>query len=215
LKRFFSPQLAEYIVSSREEELTQSHRSEITVVFCDLRNFTAFSSITEPEETMQVLHDYYDVVCKLIRQFEATIEHFAGDGLMAFFNDPMPCPDPEERAVKMAILMQQEVGKLITAWRKSGTELGFGIGISSGYATLGHIGSAEQFHYAAIGSVANLASRLCDQAEDGQILISESVFEKTLEIVKAESIGELSLKGFPNPVPVMQLTGETLQLSKG
>jgi adenylate cyclase len=215
LKRFFSPQLAEYIVSSREEELTQSHRSEITVVFCDLRNFTAFSSITEPEETMQVLHDYYDVVCKLIRQFEATIEHFAGDGLMAFFNDPMPCPDPEERAVKMAILMQQEVGKLITDWRKSGTELGFGIGISSGYATLGHIGSAEQFHYAAIGSVANLASRLCDQAENGQILISESVFEKTLEVVKAESIGELSLKGFPNPVPVMQLTGETLQLSKG
>ena len=215
LKRFFSPQLAEHIVSSGEEELTQSHRSEITVVFCDLRNFTAFSSIAEPEVTMQVLHDYYDVVCTLIRQFEATIEHFAGDGLMAFFNDPMPCADPEVRAVKMAILMQREVGKLITDWRKSGTELGFGIGISSGYATLGHIGSAEQFHYAAIGSVANLASRLCDQAKDGQILISESVFAKTLEVVEAESIGELSLKGFPNPVPVMQLTGETLQLSRG
>ena len=214
LKRFFSPQLAEYIVSSGEEELTQSHRSEIAVVFCDLRNFTAFSSIAEPEETMQVLHDYYDVVCKLIRQFEATIEHFAGDGLMAFFNDPMPCPDPEVRAVKMAILMQQEVGKLITSWRKSGTELGFGIGISSGYATLGHIGSAEQFHYAAIGSVANLASRLCDQAKNGQILISKSVFEKIPEVVEAESIGELSLKGFPNPVPVMQITGETLELSK-
>jgi class 3 adenylate cyclase len=203
LKRFFSPQLAEHIVSSGEEELTQSHRSEITVVFCDLRNFTAFSSVAEPEETMQVLHDYYDVVCKLIRQFEATIEHFAGDGLMALV-----------RAVKMALLMQQEVGKLITGWRKSGTELGFGIGISSGYATLGHIGSAEQFHYAAIGNVANLASRLCDQAKNGQILISESVFAKTLEVVEAESIGELSLKGFPNPVPVMQITGETLQLSK-
>ena len=215
LKRFFSPQLAEHIVSSGEEELTQSHRSEITVVFCDLRNFTAFSSVAEPEETMQVLHEYYDVVCTLIRQFEATIEHFAGDGLMAFFNDPMPCPDPEVRAVKMALLMQQEVGKLIIGWRKSGTELGFGIGISSGYATLGHIGSAEQFHYAAIGNVANLASRLCDQAKNGQILISESVYTKTLEVVEAESVGELSLKGFPNPVPVMQLTGETLQLSKG
>jgi class 3 adenylate cyclase len=214
LKRFFSPQLAEHIVSSGEEELTQSHRSEITVVFCDLRNFTAFSSVAEPEETMQVLHDYYDVVCKLIRQFEATIEHFAGDGLMAFFNDPIPCPEPEVRAVKMALLMQQEVGKLITGWRESGTELGFGIGISSGYATLGHIGSAEQFHYAAIGNVANLASRLCDQAKNGQILISESVFAKTLEVVEAESIGELLLKGFPNPVPVMQITGETLQLSK-
>jgi len=215
LKRFFSPQLAEHIVSSGEEELTQSHRSEITVVFCDLRNFTAFSSVAEPEETMQVLHEYYEVVCSLIRQFEATIEHFAGDGLMAFFNDPMPCSDPEVRAVKMALLMQQEVGKLVIGWRKSGTELGFGIGISSGFATLGHIGSAEQFHYAAIGNVANLASRLCDQAKNGQILISESVFAKTLEAVEAESIGELSLQGFPNPVPAMQVTGEVQQNLKG
>ena len=134
---------------------------------------------------------------------------------MAFFNDPIPCPDPEVRAVKMALLMQKEVGKLITGWPRLGAELGFGVGISSGYATLGHIGSAEQFHYAAIGNVANLASRLCDQAQNGQILIPESVFAKTLEVVEAESIGELSLKGFPNPVPVMQLTGEVQQLSKG
>lgn len=214
LKRFFSPQLAEHIVSSGEEELTQSHRSEITVVFCDLRNFTAFSSVAEPEETMQVLHEYYDVVCTLIRQFEATIEHFAGDGLMAFFNDPLPCPDPEVRAVKMALQMQQEVGKLIAGWRETGTELGFGIGISSGFATLGHIGSAEQFHYAAIGNVANLASRLCDQAKDGQILISESVNATAHEVAETESIGELSLKGFPNPVPVMQVIGKADPSSK-
>ncbi len=215
LKRFFSPQLAEHIVSSGEEDLTQSHRSEITVVFCDLRNFTAFSAAAEPEETMQVLHEYYDVICSLIRQFEATIEHFAGDGLMAFFNDPVPCPDPEARAVRMALLMQQEVGKLISGWRKSGIELGFGIGIASGFATLGHIGSAEQFHYAAIGNVANLASRLCDQAKDGQILISESVNAKVLEVAETESIGERSLKGFPKPVPVMQVIGKAEPSSKG
>ena len=211
LKRFFSPQLAEHIVSSGEEELTHSHRSEITVVFCDLRNFTAFSSAAEPEETMQVLHDYYDVICSLIRRYEATIEHFAGDGLMAFFNDPLPCPDPEARAVTMAYIMQQEIGELIVGWRKSGIELGFGIGICSGYATLGHIGSAEQFHYAAIGNVANLASRLCDQARNGQILISESVYAETHEIAETESIGELSFKGFPNLIPVRKVTSVVTQ----
>ena len=209
LKRFFSPQLAEHIVSSGANELTESHRREITVIFCDLRNFTAFSSTAEPEQTMQVLHEYYDVICSLLYQFEATIEHFAGDGLMAFFNDPVPCPDPEIRSVKMAIIMQQEVGKLIQCWQKQGIELGFGIGISTGFATLGHIGSAEQFHYAAIGNVANLASRLCDQANNGQILISESVYAKAGEIANATSIGELTLKGFPNPVPVLQVTGLT------
>lgn len=207
LKRFFSPQLAEHIVSSGAKELTESHRREITVIFCDLRNFTAFSATAEPEQTMQVLHEYYDVVCSLLHQFEATIEHFAGDGLMAFFNDPVACSDPEIRSVKMATIMQQEVGKLIQGWQKQGIELGFGIGISSGFATLGHIGSAEQFHYAAIGNVANLASRLCDQAKNGQILISESVYAKAREIANATSIGELALKGFPKPVPVLQVTG--------
>jgi class 3 adenylate cyclase len=207
LKRFFSPQVAELIVSSGEEKLTESHRQEITVVFCDLRNFTAFSTVAEPEEAMQVLQEYYKVLGSLLHRLEATIEHFAGDGLMAFFNDPLPCPDPEARAVRMAVMMQQDVGKLIEQWHKRGLKLGFGIGISSGYATLGHIGSEEQFHYAAIGSVANLASRLCDKALSGQILITEAVSAKVEELAELESTGELSFKGFPLPVQVLQVTG--------
>ena len=207
LKRFFSPQVAELIVSSGEDALTESHRQEITVVFCDLRNFTEFSSTAEPEEAMRVLQEYYKVLGALLSRFEATIEHFAGDGLMAFFNDPIPCPDPEARAVRMAVMMQQDVSKLIEQWSKRGLNLGFGIGISSGYATLGHIGSQEQFHYAAIGSVANLASRLCDKALSGQTLITEAVFAKVeglAEVVQAE---ELSLKGFPKPITVLQVVG--------
>jgi class 3 adenylate cyclase len=205
LKRFFSPQVAELIVSSGEDALTESHRQEITVVFCDLRNFTEFSSTAEPEEAMRVLQEYYKVLGALLYRFEATIEHFAGDGLMAFFNDPIPCPDPEARAVRMAVMMQQDVDKLIEQWSKRGLNLGFGIGISSGYATLGHIGSEEQFHYAAIGSVANLASRLCDKALSGQTLITEAVFAKVEGLVEVVQTGELSLKGFPKPVTVLQV----------
>lgn len=207
LKRFFSPQLAEHIVSSGEESLTESHRQEITVVFCDLRNFTEFSSTAEPEDAMQVLQEYYKALGSLLRRYEATIEHFAGDGLMAFFNDPLPCPDPEARAVRMAVEMQRDVAKLIELWRKRGINLGFGIGISSGYATLGQIGSEEQFHYAAIGSVANLASRLCDEAHSGQILITEAVLAKVDSIAEIERMGARSLKGFPKPVPVLQVVG--------
>jgi class 3 adenylate cyclase len=207
LKRFFSPQLAELIESSEEPDLMEDHRREITVVFCDLRNFTEFSSIIEPEEAMKVLREYYQAIGVLLRRYEATIEHFAGDGLMAFFNDPMPCPDPEVRAVRMATTMQRDVGKLIEGWRRRGIKLGLGIGISSGYATLGHIGSEEQFHYAAIGSVANLASRLCDEARSGQILITEAVYAKVDELAEVECTGELSLKGFPKPVPVLQVIG--------
>ena len=207
LKRFFSPQVAELIVSSGEKKFTESHRQEITVIFCDLRNFTEFSSIAEPEEAMQVLQDYYKVLGSLIHRFEATIEHFAGDGLMAFFNDPLPCPDPEIRAVRMAVMMQHDVGELIEEWRKRGLNLGFGIGISSGYATLGHIGSEEQFHYAAIGSVANLAARLCDKAQSGQILITEAVYAKVEELAEVELTADLTLKGFPRPIPVLQVIG--------
>ncbi|MDH3672447.1 MAG: adenylate/guanylate cyclase domain-containing protein [Gammaproteobacteria bacterium] len=215
LKRFFSPQLTELIVSSDEQKLTDDHRREITVVFCDLRNFTEFSSIAEPEEAMRVLREYYKAIGSLLRRFEATIEHFAGDGLMAFFNDPLPCPDPEARAVRMAVMMQHDVGELIEAWRKRGIKLGFGIGISSGYATLGHIGSEEQFHYAAIGSVANLASRLCDEARSGQILITEAVCAAVEELADVERIGELSLKGFPKSVPVLQVVGLKERTSVG
>ena len=205
LKRFFSPQLAELIELSGESDLMDDHRREITVVFCDLRNFTEFSSIVEPEEAMKVLREYYQAIGVLLRHYEATIEHFAGDGLMAYFNDPLPCPDPEIRAVRMAMEMQKDVEKLIEGWRKRGIKLGFGIGISSGYATLGRIGSEEEFHYAAIGTVANLASRLCDEAQSGQVLIAESVFAKIEDQAEVKRIGDVSLKGFLKPVPVLEV----------
>jgi adenylate cyclase len=205
LKRFFSPQLAELIELSGESDLMDDHRREITVVFCDLRNFTEFSSIVEPEEAMKVLREYYQAIGVLLRHYEATIEHFAGDGLMAYFNDPLPCPDPEIRAVRMAMEMQRDVEKLIEGWRKRGIKLGFGIGISSGYATLGRIGSEEEFHYAAIGTVANLASRLCDKAQSGQVLIAESVYAKIEGLAEVKRIGDVSLKGFLKPVPVLEV----------
>lgn len=207
LKRFFSPQLAEAIESSEEADLMDDHRREITVVFCDLRNFTEFSSSVEPEEAMIVLREFYQTIGMLLQKYEATIEHFAGDGLMAFFNDPLPCPDPEIRAVQMAMQMQQNVAYLIDGWRKRGIELGFGIGIDSGYATLGRIGSKEQFHYAAIGSVANLASRLCDEAQNGQVLITEPVFAKVESLADVKPVGDLSLKGFRKPVTVLEVVG--------
>ena len=205
LKRFFSPQLAELIELSGESDLMDDHRREITVVFCDLRNFTEFSSIVEPEEAMKVLREYYKVIGVLLKHYEATIEHFAGDGLMAFFNDPLPCPDPEGRAVRMAMTMQRDVEILIEGWRKRGIKLGFGIGISSGYATLGRIGSEEEFHYAAIGTVSNLASRLCDKAQSGQVLIAESVYAKIEDLAEVKRIGDVSLKGFLKPVPVLEV----------
>ena len=207
LKRYFSPHLAELIVSSEERGLTESHRREITVVFCDLRNFTEFSSTAEPEEAMRVLREYFKAIGELLLRFEATIGHFAGDGLMAFFNDPLPCPDPSVRAVRMAIAMQEDVGRLIDAWHKRGINLGFGVGISSGYATLGHIGSEEQFHYTAIGSVVNLGSRLCDEAQSEQILITEAVCADVEKLAEVKYLEALSLKGFPKPIPVLQVVG--------
>jgi adenylate cyclase len=207
LKRYFSPQLAELIVSSDEGILTKSHRIEISVIFCDLRNFSRFSSIAEPEEAMRVLEQYYIALGERLREYEATIGHFAGDGLMAFFNDPLPCPDHAERAVRMAISMQEDVGKLVEQWNKRGLDLGFGIGISTGYATLGHIGTAYQFHYTAIGSVVNLAARFCDQALGGQILIGETVYAEVDNFVEVATLGECTLKGFPKSFPILHVVG--------
>lgn len=207
LKRFFSPQLAELIVSSGDDKFMKSHRQEITVVFCDLRNFTEFSSTAEPEEQLRVLREYHNAVGSLIFRFEATLEHFAGDGVMAFFNDPVPCPDPAARAIKMAIAMRGEVGELRKKWEKRGFELGFGVGIALGYATLGQVGFEGQFHYMAIGSVANLASRLCDQAKDGQILITQRVYADVEDMAEVEPVGELTFKGFHKPVPAYQVLG--------
>lgn len=207
LKRYFSPHLAEQIVSSDDGKMTESHRREITVIFCDLRNFTEFSSAAEPEEAMRVLEQYYIALGTQLRLFEATIGFFAGDGLMAFFNDPLPCPDHAVRAVRMAMAMQEDVGKLIDGWAKRGLNLGFGIGISTGYATLGHIGTEDQFHYTAIGSVVNLSSRLCDKAKSGDILIAEAVYAESENLVEVERGGEYTLKGLPKPVTVFRVVG--------
>ena len=200
LKRFLSPQLAELIVSSEDEGFLESHRREITVVFCDLRGFTAFSETGEPEEVMGVLREYHTSMGEIIFRFEGTLERFAGDGLMVFFNDPRPCPDPANRAVKMAAAMRESVGELIRKWQKHGHQLGFGVGISQGYATLGKIGFEGRFDYAAIGTVTNLASRLCDEAQSGQILISQRVLAGIEDLVDVEPMGELALKGLQRTV---------------
>jgi adenylate cyclase len=205
LKRFLSPQLAELIISKGDEEFLESHRREITVVFCDLRGFTAFSETGEPEEVMEVLREYHEAMGTLIFRFEGTLERFAGDGLMVFFNDPLPCPDPSSKAVKMAIAMRERVGELCAEWRKRGHLLDFGAGIAQGYATLGKIGFEGRFDYAAIGTVTNLASRLCDEAQAGQILISQRVYAAVEKSVEVEPVGELTLKGFHRPIAAFQV----------
>jgi class 3 adenylate cyclase len=205
LKRFFSPQLAEVVVSSGGEKLLQSHRREVTVVFCDLRGFTAFAETTEPEDVMTVLREYHHAMGTLIFQFEGTLERFTGDGMMVFFNDPLPCPDPSVRAVRMAVAMRQQMAKLLEKWRKSGYELNFGIGIAHGYATLGMIGFEGRVDYAAIGPVTNLASRLCDEAQGGQILISQRVLAAVDAWVQADPAGEFVLKGLSEPVPAFHV----------
>ena len=211
LKRFLSPQLAELIVSSEDERLLESHRRDITVVFCDLRGFTAFSETGEPEEVMGVLREYHEAMGALIFRFEGTLERFAGDGLMVFFNDPVPCEYPAAQAVKMVVGMRERLGELIAWWRKRGHQLGFGVGIAQGYATMGKIGFEGRFDYAAIGTVTNLASRLCDEAQTEQILISQRVFGAVEEMVDVEPMGELALKGLNRPITtynVLSLKGE-------
>jgi adenylate cyclase len=206
LKRFFSPQVAEGIVSTGDESMLATHRREITVVFCDLRGFTGFSETAEPEEVIGVLREYHEAVGPLIFQFEGTLERFAGDGLMVFFNDPVPCPDPAARAVRMAVAMRQRVRDLTASWQRLGWPLGFGVGIAMGYATLGRIGFEGRFDYAAIGNVTNLASRLCTEADNGQILISPSVYSAVEGLVEAEPVGTLTLKGFARPVRALNVT---------
>ena len=200
LKRFFSPQLAELIVSGEAEDPLKTHRREIIVVFLDLRGFTAFSETAEPEEVMGVLHDYHGEMGKLVLEHEGTLERFTGDGMMVFFNDPVPVPNPEEQAVRMAVAMREQAARLTTEWRKRGHELDFGVGIAQGYATIGAIGFEGRWDYGAIGTVTNMASRLCDGARPGQILVSQRFMSAVEELVEGESIGNLEFKGFQRPV---------------
>ena len=205
LKRFLPPQVAELIISAGDEHLLESHRREITMVFCDLRGFTAFADTSAPEEVMGVLRQYHEALGKLIFSYEGTLERFVGDGAVVLFNAPLPCPDPCARAVRMALEMRDKVTALSEAWRNHGHDLGFGIGIAHGYATVGRIGFEGRFEYTAIGPVPNLASRLCDQAGDGEILLSQRALAVVEELVEAEPVGELTLKGFSRPVPAHRL----------
>jgi adenylate cyclase len=207
LRRFLAPQLAELIVTSGDESFLSSHRREITVAFCDLRGFTAFAETAEPEEVMEVLNEYHGALGDLIHRFEATLEHFAGDGLMVFFNDPLPCPDGPARAVRMAVAMRARIRDCAEGWAKAGHDLALGIGIAHGYATLGRIGFEGRFDYAAIGTVTNLAARLCDEAAPWQILVSQRVHAAAEDIVVSQPVGDLTLRGFSKPIGAFGIEG--------
>jgi adenylate cyclase len=205
LKRFLAPQIAELVLSSGGEKLLDSHRRDVTIVFCDLRGFTAFAETAEPEEVMAVLREYHGSLAGLINSFEGTLERFAGDGLMILFNDPIPCPDPCERAVKMAVEMRDRVMVLASKWKKLGHDLGFGMGIAHGFATLGRISSEGRFDYTAIGRVVNLAARLCGEAKSGQILVDGKVHTAVEALTDFDPVGELELKGFHRPVAAFDI----------
>jgi adenylate cyclase len=207
LKRFFSPQLAELIIAGGAEDPLKSHRRQISVVFIDLRGFTSFAETNEPEEVMDVLWEYHAELGPLIVKHEGTLERFTGDGMMVFFNDPVLVPNPEERAVRMAVAMRDRVATLQTKWANRGYTLGFGAGITAGYATIGGIGFEGRRDYAAIGTVPNLAARLCDHARPGQILVSQRLYSAVGPLVDVESVGELPFKGFHRPLQTYNLLG--------
>jgi class 3 adenylate cyclase len=200
LRRFLSPQVAELVINSGDDSFLGSHRREIVVVFCDLRGFTAFAESSEPEEVMGVLKDYHTALGELIFRYEGTLERFTGDGLMVFFNDPFPLDKPAQRAVEMALAMRERVRTLAEGWSRVGHDLGFGVGIAQGFATLGRIGYEGRFDYAAIGSVTNLAARLCAEAGAGQVLVSQRVFSAVDDVAVGESVGALELRGFSRPI---------------
>jgi class 3 adenylate cyclase len=205
LKRFLSPQVAKLIVESGDDSVLSSHRKFIATVFCDLRGFTTFSENIEPEEAMDVLQKYHEEMGKLVSKHEGTIDHRAGDGLMVIFNDPLPCDHPMLRAVEMAVAMRARMAELTTEWSKRGYELGFGVGVSAGYATLGMVGYEERFDYTANGNGVNLASRFCDEAKDGQIIISQNIYAELEDRVEAEPLGDLRLKGVGRPTQAFSL----------
>jgi DNA-binding response OmpR family regulator len=205
LRRFLSPTLAE-VVMERGDSVLESHRRELAVLFADLRGWTDFSAGTEPEEVMSVVGSSHAAVGELILKYEATVGWFAGDGLMVWFNDPIPCDDPAARAVRMAVEMREAMSALTAVWHKRGHELDFSIGVALGYATIGRIGFEGRYDYGAVGSVLNLASRLCDAAQPGQIVIGPRLLAEVEEIVEATPIGALELKGFARPVEAFAVT---------
>jgi class 3 adenylate cyclase len=200
LRRFLPPQVADLIVASGMEKQLESHRREITALFCDLRGFTGFSESSDPEDVMTLLREYHEAIGQIIFKYGGTLERFAGDGVMVIFNDPVLVENPALQAVLMALDMRTAIGGLIEKWRGLGHDLGFGIGIAHGFATLGTIGFEGRRDYAAIGTVSNVASRLCDEAKPGQILISPRVRQAIEKAIAVESVGEFELKGIRRPM---------------
>ena len=207
LKRFFSPAVAELILAGSAKDPFMSHRREVTVVFLDLRGFTAFAETVEPEEVMGVLREYHAEMGRLIQEHEGTLERFAGDGMMIFFNDPLEVPNPQERAIHMAVTMRRRLEELHAKWLKSGYELDSGLGVATGYATIGVIGFEGRWDYGVIGTVSNLASRLCGEAKPGQILVPKRLFSSVEPMIEADLIGDLSLKGFHRPITCYNIVG--------
>ena len=200
LRRFLPPQVADLIVASGTEKQLESHRREITALFCDLRGFTGFSESADPEDVMTVLREYHEALGASIIKYSGTLERYAGDGVMVVFNDPVPVENPALQAVLMALEMRDAIGALTETWHRWGHDIGFGIGIAHGFATLGTIGFEGRFDYAAIGTVSNVASRLCDEAKPGQILVSPRVLTKVENAVTVEPVGEFELKGIRRPL---------------
>jgi class 3 adenylate cyclase len=200
LRRFLPPQVADLIVASGTEKQLESHRREITALFCDLRGFTGFTESADAEDVMALLRDYHAAIGELVIKYSGTLERYAGDGVMVIFNDPVPVENPALQAVLMALEMRYAIGALTDRWRRLGHDIGFGIGIAHGFATLGTIGFEGRFDYAAIGTVSNVASRLCDEAQPGQILISPRVLLAVEDAIKVEPVGEFALKGIRRPL---------------
>src|SRR6516225_2363351 len=207
LKWFLAPQIAETIVSSGGEAILESHRRDIVVLFCDMRGFTALAETAEPEDVMAVLSEYHSALGPLIHRYEGMIDSFTGDGLIVIFNDPIPCPDPALRAVRLAVDMRETVASLARSWKARGHEIGFGVGIAQGFATLGPIGFEGRFEYTAIGTVTNVAARLCAEAKDGQILVTQRVAAAIDSVAELEQLGGIALKGLSRPIAVVNVSG--------
>ena len=207
LRRFLSRQVVDIVLDSGDETVLSSHRRDIVVVFCDLRGFTPFAEASEPEEVMGVLSEYHAVLGELIDRYEGTLERFTGDGVMVFFNDPFPIDEPARRAMEMAIAIRDRVGDLAAQWDRRAIDLSIGIGVAQGFATLGRIGFEGRFDYAAIGSVTNLAARLCAAASGGQILVAQRAFAAVEDLIDASPVGELDVRGFSRPVRAYAVDG--------